>query len=586
MASEPVKLLIVDDEPRNLDALEVMLASSGCTFIRASSPDDALLAMLQHDFAAMVLDIRMPGMSGIELARLIKQRKRTRDVPILFLTAHMMDDDDVLSGYGVGAVDYLSKPVNAEILRSKIAVFVDLYRKTRELAILNDALNEEVAQRRQVQEALEQANRDLEWRVRERTAALTVAHGLARESEERLRLAIEIARSAVWEWNLASGQVTWSTDPEALFGFPPGTLDAGKRLTPVAHPDDRPAVLDAIDRAIAGHVYECEYRALRPNGSIVWITERGRVIQDDEGVNVKMVGISRDVSSEREAQMDRERLFESEREARQEAEQQSRIKDEFLATLSHELRTPMNAILGWLSLVVEGKVEDPARALTIIERNAKAQAHLIEDLLLMNKLSSGTARLELGRVNMAVAIESAVQNLLPAARGKGVTIDVWLDSRIPIIRADPDRVQQILWNLLHNGVKFTPGGGCVWVRAEPSANAVRVEVSDNGQGIAPEFLPHVFERFRQADASTTRRAWGLGLGLSIAKHLVELHGGTIAGFSDGPGRGARFTVDLPIAVEDPLSTAPGEEPQTEALASDTPERREVAEDGAAIADRA
>lgn len=574
MTPEPVKLLIVDDEPRNLDALEVMLEASGCTFVRASSPDEALLAMLQHDFAAMVLDIRMPGMSGIELARLIKQRKRTRDVPILFLTAHLMDDDDVLKGYGAGAVDYLSKPVNADILRSKIAVFVDLYRKTRELAILNDALNEEVAQRREVQAALEQANRDLEWRVRERTAALTAAHGVARENEERLRLAVEIAGSAAWEWNLASGQVTWSTDPEALFGFPPGTLDAGKRLTPVAHPDDRPAVFDAIDRAIAGQVYECEYRAVRPNGSIVWITERGRVIQDDEGVNVKMVGISRDVSAERETQMDRERLLQSERRARQEAEHQGRIKDEFLATLSHELRTPMNAILGWLSLLIENKVEDPSRALTIIERNAKAQAHLIEDLLLMNKLSSGTARLALGRVNMATAIESAVQNLLPAARVKGVTIEVSIDSRLPIIRADPDRVQQILWNLLHNGVKFTPGGGRVWVRAEPTDNAVRVEVSDNGQGIAPEFLPHVFERFRQADASTTRRAWGLGLGLSIAKHLVELHGGTIAGFSDGPGLGARFTVDLPIAAEHALPST-SEEESADALDSDTPEPREA-----------
>jgi PAS domain S-box-containing protein len=550
MALDSVKLLIVDDEPRNLDALEVMLTGSGCTFVRASSPDDALLAMLQHDFAAMVLDIRMPGMSGIELAKLVKQRKRTRDVPILFLTAHMMDDDDVLKGYGAGAVDYLSKPVNADILRSKIAVFVDLYTKTRELGILNDALNEEVAQRRQAQEALELANRDLERRVRERTAALTVAHTVARESEERLRLAIEVARSAAWEWNLASGQVSWSADPEVLFGFPPGTLDAGKRLTPVVHPDDRANVLDAIDRAIGGHVYECEYRAVRPNGSIVWITERGRVFQDEEGVNVKMVGISRDVSLERESQMDRERLLVSERRARHEAEQQSRIKDEFLATLSHELRTPMNAILGWLSLLVDGKVEDPARALAIIERNAKAQAHLIEDLLLMNKLTSGMAQLELGRVNMAMAIEAAVQNLLPAARGKGVAIDVSVDGRLPAIRADAHRVQQILWNLLHNGVKFTPNGGYVRVGAEPNGATVRVEISDNGQGIAPDFLPHVFERFRQADASTTRRAWGLGLGLSIAKHLVELHGGTIAVYSEGLGQGSRFTVDLPIVAED------------------------------------
>jgi signal transduction histidine kinase len=213
----------------------------------------------------------------------------------------------------------------------------------------------------------------------------------------------------------------------------------------------------------------------------------------------------------------------------------------------------MNAILGWLSLMVDGKVEDPARALGIIERNAKAQAHLIEDLLLMNKLSSGAAHLDLGRVNVAAAIEAAVQNVLPAAHAKGIAIDVSIDPLVPVIRADPDRVQQILWNLLHNGVKFTPAGGCVSVRAGPRGSAVHVEVTDNGQGIAPEFLPHVFERFRQADSSTTRRAWGLGLGLSIAKHLVELHGGTIAVHSEGVGRGARFTVELPIVAEENVS---------------------------------
>jgi signal transduction histidine kinase len=140
--------------------------------------------------------------------------------------------------------------------------------------------------------------------------------------------------------------------------------------------------------------------------------------------------------------------------------------------------------------------------------------------------------------------------VLPAAHGKGIAIDVSIDSHIPVIRADPDRVQQILWNLLHNGVKFTPAGGCVWVRAEPRGTAVHVDVTDNGQGIAPEFLPHVFERFRQADSSTTRRAWGLGLGLSIAKHLVELHGGTIAVSSEGVGLGARFTFELPIVAQE------------------------------------
>jgi signal transduction histidine kinase len=210
----------------------------------------------------------------------------------------------------------------------------------------------------------------------------------------------------------------------------------------------------------------------------------------------------------------------------------------------------MNVILGWLSMLTGGRAQDSGRALEVIERNARAQAHLIEDLLLMNKLTSGTARLELARVDVAAAIDAAAQNLQPAAIGKGIALEVVGGSHIPQIRADPDRVQQVLWNLLHNGIKFTPAGGRVTVRAEASADRVRLEVADTGQGIAPEFLPHVFERFRQADSSTTRTASGLGLGLSIARHLVELHGGTIEVFSAGLGLGARFVVELPIAGHD------------------------------------
>src|SRR3954463_10631731 len=186
------KILIVDDQPRNLDVLEAMLSEVECSLVRAVSADEALLAVVRHDFAALVLDIKMPGMSGIELATLIKQRKRSRHVPILFLTAHSVEEADVLRGYGVGAVDYLSKPINAEILRSKIGVFVELYRKTRELAAVNEALQREVVERVKAQEALEVSNRELERRVSERTTALLRAHQGVRENEERLRMGLEV----------------------------------------------------------------------------------------------------------------------------------------------------------------------------------------------------------------------------------------------------------------------------------------------------------------------------------------------------------------------------------------------------------
>src|SRR5215831_9929680 len=220
--SETPKVLIVDDQPRNLDVLEVMLADADCTLVRATSAEEALLAVVRHDFAALVLDIRMPGMNGIELATLIKQRKRSSHVPILFLTAHSANDEDILRGYGAGAVDYLSKPINTDILRSKIGVFVDLFRKTRALAELNDTLQQEVELRERAQAALQAANDQLERRVQERTAALHRAHLGVRQNEERLQMALEVARMAAWGWDLAFGTVRWSTDPEVMFGFPAG----------------------------------------------------------------------------------------------------------------------------------------------------------------------------------------------------------------------------------------------------------------------------------------------------------------------------------------------------------------------------
>ena len=370
MPTEKPKILIVDDQPRNLDVLEVMLGDIGCTLIRATSADEALLCLVRNDFAALVLDIKMPGMNGIELATLIKGRKRSEHIPILFLTAHSVDEDDILRGYGVGAVDYLSKPINAAILRSKIGVFVDVFRKTRALADLNDALQREVVERERAQQALQVANQELERRVNERTAALTRAHQGVRENEERLRMALEVAQIAAWEWHLASGQMRWSTDPEVLFGFPKGSFGQELRIVRAVHEQDKFRVEEATAAALTSGTYEIEYRAVRPDGSVVWITERGRVFSDADGD--RMVGISRDVTAERESAQERERLLKSERQARDEAETQSRLKDEFLATLSHELRTPMNVVLGWLDMLASGKpIRDRRSALSVVQRNAR-----------------------------------------------------------------------------------------------------------------------------------------------------------------------------------------------------------------------
>jgi len=539
------KVLIVDDQPRNLDVLEAMLGDMDCTLIRATSPDEALLAIVRHDFAALVLDIKMPEMSGIELATLIKRRKRSEHVPILFLTAHSSNDDDVLEGYSAGAVDYLSKPVNATILRSKIGVFIELFRKRRALADLNDRLQREVAERVNAQAALQLANEELERRVQDRTAALYRAHRGVRENEERLRMALEVAQIAAWEWHLASGQMRWSTDPEALFGFPRGSFGQELRIVRAVHSDDKLRIEEAMAAALQTGVYEAEYRAVRPNGTIVWIKERGRVFSDAEGD--RLVGISRDVTAERESTQERERLLKSEREARDQAETQSRLKDEFLATLSHELRTPMNIILGWLDPLSRGMpVKDPAGVIATIQRNAQVQAKLIDDLLDMNRLVAGTLKIDLSPIDVGPTLRASIQGLQPAADAKGVRVTL-MDGAFGTVLADSRRLQQVFWNLLHNAIKFTPHGGRVHVSVVRGAGAVQIAVEDSGRGISREFLPHVFERFRQEDSSTTRESQGLGLGLSISRHLVELHGGSVTASSPGLGQGATFTVELPAA---------------------------------------
>jgi len=243
-------------------------------------------------------------------------------------------------------------------------------------------------------------------------------------------------------------------------------------------------------------------------------------------------------------------LLESERAARAAAERLSEVKDQFLATLSHELRTPLNAILGWAQVLRSSPKDkdDLLKGLETIERNARVQTQLIEDLLDMSRITSGKLRLEIQSIQPATFIEAAVETVHPAASAKGIALEAILDPAAGLIQGDPSRLQQVVWNLLANAIKFTPRDGRVQVVLERVNSHIEVIVADTGVGIRPEFLPHLFERFRQGDASTTRAYGGLGLGLSIVKSLVELHGGTVEVTSPGEGRGTTVTVSLPIAM--------------------------------------
>ena len=244
---------------------------------------------------------------------------------------------------------------------------------------------------------------------------------------------------------------------------------------------------------------------------------------------------------------ERELLLLRELAARAEAEQANKTKDEFLAIVSHELRTPLNAIVGWASMLRSGSLDQAraTRAIEVIDRNAKAQAQLIEDILDVSRIVSGNLRLNPRPVQLQQVIEAAVDSMRPAADTKQIRLQITLDPKAGPVSGDPDRLQQIVWNLLSNAVKFTPSGGNVNIRLTSSNSHVNIVVSDDGNGIPSEFLPHVFDRFRQADGSKTRRHGGLGLGLAIVRNLVELHGGAVKAHSDGEGKGTTFTISLP-----------------------------------------
>jgi CheY-like chemotaxis protein len=277
-----------------------------------------------------------------------------------------------------------------------------------------------------------------------------------------------------------------------------------------------------------------------------------------------------DVSARKRAEEERTQLLAREREARHHAEQADRLKDEFLATLSHELRTPLTAIFGWASLLRSGDVpdEEMAQALEIIERNARTQARLVDELLDVSRIITGNLRVEVRPTDLAAVVELASSGLRPAAQAKNINLEFETDGEPQIVSGDLNRLRQIVWNLVLNAIKFTPKGGSVSVRLSSEGQFVQVVVADNGEGITEEFLPYIFDRFRQAEGSMSRKQGGLGLGLAVVRHLVELHGGTVTVESAGLGHGATFTVTLPKLAEQPVSmgeTAGAEQQRTQRL---------------------
>jgi PAS domain S-box-containing protein len=375
------------------------------------------------------------------------------------------------------------------------------------------------------------------------------AENALKQSEEKFRKLTEKVRVIPWEADPKTGNFTYiGPQTEEILGYPLTDCYSDKFWEEHIYPDDKQwAVNYCLMSSQTEENYEFEYRMLAADGRVVWLYDIVNVVRGKDGLK-QLHGFMIDITERKQAEQEREQLLKREKAARTEAETANRIKDEFLATLSHELRTPLNAMLGWTQLLRRRKFDEAttAKALETIDRNSRSLAQLIEDVLDVSRIIRGKLRLNMRQVELVPVVEAAIDTVRPAADAKHICIESEFDPAVGVVIGDANRLQQIVWNLLSNAVKFTPKEGIVQVKIQRIKSRVQIQVSDTGAGIAPEFLPYVFERFCQADSSTTRSHGGLGLGLAIVRHLAEMHGGTVFATSPGLEKGATFIVNLPM----------------------------------------
>ena len=501
----PPVVLLVDDNPSKRYSIGRLLRSADFEVIEAASGQEALdLAESGPD--AIVLDVNLPDIDGYEVCRILRSRERTARTPLIHLSATFVDANDKVLGLDAGADGYLTHPVEPPVLIATLKAFL---------------------RARQAEERMRQSD------ARFRAIFQRVPTGIALldDSLRFVEANPAMARMLGVNAHLLVGR-SW-----AAYAAP----DAQQRVT-------------LMERSLRerGEAHE-ELETVRDDGKRIlldWTVSA----RSEHG----WLACATDSTLQHLHEAERERLLASERAARTDAERANRGKDEFLATISHELRSPLQAIVGWAQLLESGRsqrVEDYQAGVAAIARNARIQARLVSDLLDVSRITSGKLHLVRDRVDLRVAAANAVESVRNAATAKRITLQVDADPGELTVLADPARIHQVLANLLTNAVKFTGEGGRIRVHARGDAEQVEVEISDDGVGISADFLPHVFEHFRQEDAASTRRHEGLGLGLSIVKRLVELHDGSIEARSAGLGQGSAFVIRLPRSALDPSAPA-------------------------------
>ena len=536
--SNPRILHIEDDEAVRY-VLGRTLQREGFQVEQAGTGEEGLkLARQEPDL--ILLDIQLPDANGFEICKTLKADPATSSIPVLHLTSSYASDEYLVAGLEGGADGYLTHPVEPIVLVATIRALLRARRAEGEVR---------------------QAARF--WQ----TTFDAITNGVCLLDAEDRYLRCNRSMADLL-----------GRDPQDLVG-----MDAFPPLPGMV----RPAGGWPVERARQSRRRE----SVELSAGDRWFEISSDPIFDERGTFTGSVRIVSDISDRKRTEETlaieaarRQELLQREGAARASAEQANRLKDEFLATLSHELRTPLNAIVGWIQLLRSGTLDTAGtqRAIETIERNTKAQIQLIEDVLEVSRIITGKVRLSLRPVDLAAVVRSAVETVQPGAEAKGVQLQWLAGVDAATVSGDPDRLQQVVWNLLTNAIKFTPRGGWVRVALESAGSSLRIVVEDSGQGIGSDFLPYVFDRFRQADASTTRVHGGLGLGLAIVRHIVELHGGTVRAESQGTGQGATFIVNLPVAgMLDATSMPPPAPVRSEASAflAASPVRRDIRLDG-------
>ncbi len=571
-------ILLVDDRPDKLLALESILEGLHQPLVKVRSGDEALRQLLARDFAVILLDVNMPGMDGFETAALIRQRKRSEATPIIFISAINDTENHVSRGYSLGAVDYILSPVVPEILRAKIAVFVDLFLKTEQV-------KRQAAEHAQLLH--EQTARVQAERARERMAFLAEAGNVLAGSLDYDQTFTNLARLVVPR--LAEFCLIDRIDEAGnLEQVAVAHRDSAQEavLRQIRYPDaSEPThgayrvyhtgtafVRNSVDESLIGElVPEADrplLRLLGPTsfaavplrargeviGSITMVhTEPGLTYSDDD------LWLAGELAQRAALALDNVELYREANRAREEAEAANLSKDRFLAMLSHELRTPLTPVITHLvKLAVDDTVPEALRhPLEVIRRNVELEARLIDDLLDLTRVGSGKIHLEMKVVDVHALLRNALEICRPDLDAKGLQLHLDLAATTPHVMADPARLQQVFWNIIKNAVKFTAKGSIqISTRADPDDGLV-ITVRDTGVGISGDLLARVFQPFEQARRGTQG---GLGLGLTITKSLVDLHSGKIAIDSQGENQGTTVKVTLPVVAEQP-STAADHRPQ-------------------------